>query len=215
MPKVIVPVGLNMGQDFTAADPGEQPARYWEVHLGGVPAYLTREEATAWAAAFLDPAKHASREVTRASLEAHLRAADDETTDPSPVVARLLERGLLVEFDPVNDSLESLFSRYQLYPLAQGFGNSPEQPRRYEIGFAGRALIDVDANVYAIWSYALTESSLWDACAGLAAGLDADLEPNEEPLGLTAEDLARDVAMSLPVLVTCGCGFLDPLFDSR
>lgn len=213
MSTVIVPVGLAMGRDYAAGDPGDDSAASWEVHLGDTPAYLTREEMLVWAAAFLEPERHANRAVNRASLAAKLAAGSEITADPETVMSRLVERGLLVEYDPVDGRLEELFRELQLVPLAQGNGNSPEQPGRYEIGFAGQTLIDVDPNVYAIWSYSFHERSLWDACAALATGLDEDLEPGEEPLGLTADEVARDVAMSLPLLVVTGCAFIDPVAE--
>lgn len=58
---------------------------------------------------------------------------------------------------------EATFRGLQLFPLVQGFGNSPEQPASYTIGLGGEPLVEVDANIYAIWSYALTEASLWDS----------------------------------------------------
>ncbi|MGH3095091.1 MAG: hypothetical protein ACRDMV_03725 [Streptosporangiales bacterium] len=211
MPKVIVPVGLNMGQDFAAEDPTDHPAAYWQVHFGTQSADLTTDEVKAWGAAFLDPAKHANHEVNRESLESRLRESNDGLADPSPVVSQLLDRGLLAEFDPVDGPLEDLFSRLQLFPLVQGLGNTPENPERYQIGIAGEPVVEVPANVYAIWSYSLTGRSLWHACSDLAEGVDADLAEGEEPLGLTADNVAREVGAALPVLVASGCGFLDPL----
>lgn len=211
MARVIVPVGLNMGQDFAACGSAERAPEYWQVHLGGEVVQLDADEVVAWGAAFMDPQQHAANEVDRQNLEARIRGLDNGLAEPSPVVSRLLERGLLVEFDPDGGQLEALFSGLQLFPLAQGMGNTPENLDRYEIGFAGNSLVEVGPNVYAIWSYAITEPSLWDACAGLAAGLDEDLEPGEQPYNLSAEDIAGDVAAALPVLVTGACAFLDPV----
>lgn len=214
MARVIVPVGLDMGQDFAASGSAEHAPEYWQVHLGGELVQLDADETVVWGAAFLDPQQHAVNEVNRQSLEARLRGMDRGPTDPAPTVTRLLERGLLIEFDPVGGPLEAMFRGLQLFPLAQGMGNTPEHVDRYSIGFGGRALVEVGPNVYSVWSYAITEQSLWDACAGLATGLDEDLAPGDHPYNLTTEDVAGDVAAALPGLVTSACAFLDPVGTS-
>ncbi|MGH3095088.1 MAG: hypothetical protein ACRDMV_03710 [Streptosporangiales bacterium] len=219
MPSVIVPVGLSLGQDFATRDPVERPSQYWHVRLGDDVVHLSMEETTAWGAAFLDPQAHADLRVTRTSLERHLQQNDigpaGRLEGPEKVVAGLLDRDLLVEFDPTDGALHPLFSRLRLCPLVQGIGNSPEDPSGYQIGIAGEPLVTVDANVFAIWSYGLTEQSLWDACTGLAEGVDADLPEGEEPLGLTADGLAGDVGAAIPALVAGGCAFLDPVGSAR
>lgn len=211
MATVIVPAGLNMGQDFGPGDPAERPSEFWQVHLGTVAADLTRDEVTVWGAAFVDVQRHANGEMNRAALAALVKENDADVDDPDAVVAGLVDRGLLVEYDPENGSVEGIFREHQMFPLVQGMGNSPEEPTGYELGIGGQTLVTVNADVYAVWSYALTCRSLWDACAELAQGLDEDLEPGEEPVGLTAEAVAAQVAAALPVLVVSGCCFLDPL----
>lgn len=213
MATVIVPVGLNMGQDFAEGNPATHPDTFWQVHLGTVSADLTADEVRAWGAAYADPVRHAELQVDRAAVEAALGDAGDGAVPPATTVGRLVDRGLLVEFDPdaAADSLERLFRAHQLLPLAQGLGNSPEDPSRYQIGIAGEPLVEVNGDVYSVWSYSLTGRSLWDACAALSAGIDRDLPPGEEQRNLTPGDVARDIAAALPVLVASGCAFLDPL----
>lgn len=211
MPTVIVPVGLNMGQDYTEGDPSEHPSQFWEVHLGTESADLTADEVKAWGAAFLDPQRHANHEFDRQHLERLLRENENGLADPTPVVDGLLDRGLLLEYDPQHAPWEKLFSELKLFPLVQGLGNTPEEPGVYQIGLAGEPIVTVNANVYAIWSYSLTSQSLWRACSDLATGVDEDLEPGQEPLGYTPEGVAAEVGAALPVLISSGCAFIDPL----
>ncbi|HEX6446600.1 MAG TPA: hypothetical protein VF053_16010 [Streptosporangiales bacterium] len=211
MPTVIVPVGLNMGQDFSSGNPAEHPSEFWEVHLGTESASLTPDEVRVWGAAFLDPQRHASHEFDRAHLEDLLRQGENGMADPAPVVDRLLERGLLLEYDTEAASWERLFGGMKLFPLVQGLGNSPEEPAVYQIGIAGEPIVSVNANVYAIWSYSLASPSLWQACTDLAEGIDEGLEPGQEPFGYTPDGVAGEVGAAIPVLVAGGCAFLDPL----
>lgn len=211
MPTVIVPVGLNMGQDFSSGDPAEHPSEFWEVHLGTEAASLTPDEVRTWGAAFLDPQRHANHEFDRGHLEELLRQGENQVADPSAVVDGLLERGLLLEYDTDDAPWEQLFAGMKLFPLVQGLGNSPEEPAVYQIGIAGEPLVSVNANVYAIWSYSLASPTLWQACTDLAEGIDEGLEPGEQPLGYTPDGIAGEVGAALPVLVAGGCAFLDPL----
>lgn len=210
MPTVIVPVGLNMGPDFADASPAGDTAGSWHVHLGSEAARLTADELRAWGTAFSDVQRHADHTFTREHLEQLLRQSADGDGDPAPIVSGLLDRGLLLEYDPADADWEALFDKVNLFPLVQGMGNSPEEPAAYQLGVGGEPILSVNANVYGIWSYSLTSRSLWSACAGLAAGIDQDLEPGEEPFGYTAAGIAAQVGAAIPLLVATGCAFLDP-----
>lgn len=207
---VIVPVGLRLGYEYFDVDPARFDEEELRVHFGDQLLELPDDEAAAWTAAFADPVRHARNEVTRDWLERKLRS-NPAVADPAAVVDRLLEQGLLVEFDPVAGPLEELFGSVQLYPLGDGLGNSPDDPRLYRIGDRGETRLAVPPEVYAIWSYSLTGRTLWSACADLAEGYDEDLQPGEEPAGFTAEEFARDVAAVLPALIASRCAFIDPL----
>lgn len=209
-PPVIVPVGFRLGYEFFEVDPARFDDEELRVHFGDQLLELPDDEAVAWSAAFDDPLRHAEHEVTRESLEADLRD-HPLVGDPADVVGRLLDRGLLVEFEPVEGPLEDLFRSVQLYPLGEGLGNSPDDPTMYRIGNRGETWLAVHPEVYLIWSYSLTGRSLWSACADLAEGYDEDLRPGEEPAGFTAEEFARDVAVVLPALIATRCAFIDPL----
>lgn len=214
MPTVIVPVGLVMGPEFGAEGLPDRDPESWEIHLGDEPQELTTDEFAAWAGAFRDPPRHAGLEVDRDGLEALLREGQEglagPMADPSPVVSKLLARGLLVEFDPVDGKLDEAFSSLRLLPQGQGLGNTEDAPTEYRIGFAGQPMTQVSANVYQLWSYSLTVPSLWDGCAFLA-GASAPPESTADPLYGQTDALAREVGVALPLLVSAGCAFLDPM----
>lgn len=212
-PPVIVPVGLPLGYDHSLGVPEDHPDTFFHVHLGLEYEDLTLEEFVAWGAAFADPVRHGRLEVTRAHLEERLRTAegDDRMAEPGPVVERLLERGLLVEFEPAEGPLEELFRAVQVFPLGDGMGNTAERPDMYHIGVSGESQVSVPPELYAIWSYAMTCGSLWEACVALAEGADEDLAPGEQPMLMAPEALARGMAGALPAMISAGCAFLDPL----
>lgn len=213
MPTVIVPVGFVMGPEFGAEGEPDRDPQYYEVHFGGEPQNLTVEEFAAWVAAFVDPPRHAELQVDRKSLEEFLRADDGIAgilADPGPIVAGLIERGLLVEYDPVQDSLRQLFGGLRLYPQGQGLGSTADDPGQYRIGFAGQPIASVSSNVYQIWSFAMTHRNLWEACANLAAAAQHP-PPDLEPVDVDTDAIAREVGSAIPMLVSAGAAFLDPL----
>jgi hypothetical protein len=100
MPSVIVPVGLNLGPSYRYATPPDPTPEYWEVRLGPESEELTADEFQVWGRSFLDPERHARLEVNRDTLRRDLIAAGNGPDDPDPVIDRLLERGLLTQYDP-------------------------------------------------------------------------------------------------------------------
>lgn len=214
MPTVIVPVGFIMGPEFGSDGPQDRPPQHYEVHFGGDPQDLSEEEFATWAGAFVDPTRHANLEVDRKALEEFLRNDDGlvgRMADPVPLVSALLERGLLIEFDPLEGDLQELFTNLRLFPQGQGLGSTPEDPALYRIGFGPQPVARVTSNVYQLWSYSLTFPALWDACVDMAEAANTELEPGEEPLGIQPVELAREVAAAIPLLVSSGAAFIDPL----
>lgn len=210
MPLVIVPAGLSMGPRYRYVRPPDPVPECYEVHLGDELVELTETEATVWAAAFVDPEHHAKLKVNRKTLIHHLQTAPTPVPDAPHLVDDLITRGLLVEFDPDGD-LEPVFRRHKLLPLAQGLGSTPEAPHEHRIGLAGQPILSVPNAVYGLWSFSFLLPDLWRACEYYAAADEEELEPGEEPLGLTAASIAREVAHNLPLLVATNCAFLDPV----
>ncbi|MEU1604036.1 hypothetical protein [Micromonospora matsumotoense] len=208
MPTVIVPVGLNLGPSYRYVTPPDPTPEYWEVRLGSDSEELTDEEFQVWGRAFLDPERHARLEVNRETLQRDVIAAGNGPANPGPVIDRLLDRGLLIEFDP-DGELEKAFRRIKLHPLAEGIGNTPEEPDRRLIGHNGQAHAKVNYTVYGMWAYSSSVGSLWDACADFEAGAKEQREAGEDVEAATAAEVASELAKTLPMLVASGCAFLD------
>jgi hypothetical protein len=209
MPTVIVPVGLNLGPSYRYTTPPDPTPEHWEVRLATEAEELTADEFQVWGRAFLDPERHARLEVTRDTLRRDVVAAGNGPTDPDPVIDRLLERGLLVEYDP-EGPLEKVFRRYKLFPIAEGMGNTPDEPDRYHIGHNGVSLVKVNYTVYGMLAFSSTVApSLWEACVDFQAGAVELREAGEDVDEAPAEEVAREIAITAPMLVASGCAFFD------
>lgn len=211
MPKLIVPVGLDLGPAYAADGPPERlPVRY-EVHLGATTIELDAVEYTVWRAAFEQTDAHFDLTHDRACLEAfardHGHAPTGLVPDPGPVVDRLLGLGLLAEFDPDGVGLDEFFGMYRLYPRAEGVGTDPDRSDLHLIGDEAKVFCAIPPNVFLAWADSVTAPSLWDACADIAS--DEHLDPGESPLGLTPVDVAGQVAASLPYLISTRSAWLD------
>lgn len=210
MPTVIVPVGLNLGPSYRYVTPPDPNPEYWEVRLGNESEELTDDEFQVWGRAFLDPERHARLEVTRETLQRDLLTAGAGPANPGPVIEQLLDRGLLIEFDP-DGELEKPFRRIKLHPLAEGMGNTPEEPDRRHIGHSGASLLQVTGVTYGLWAFSSIEPSLWEACIALDEDNQRDRQAGIDLERLTAQAAAHDVAVTIPALVASGCAFLDPV----
>ncbi|MEV4757558.1 hypothetical protein AB0J86_20935 [Micromonospora sp. NPDC049559] len=212
MSRVIVPVGLSMGPRYRYVRPPDPTPECYEIHLGDDLVELTEAEAAVWAASFVDAERHAKLKIDRKALIQYLQTVPRPEPRAEEIVDDLLSRGLLLEFDP-EGTLEAVFRRYKLLPLGEGLGSTPEEPHLHRIGHAGQAKAAVPIQVYSQWSYAYLHPSLWDACA-FYADESEEAEEGEELLNLTPEEVARDTAMNLPLLISTGCAFLDPIVTS-
>lgn len=209
MPTVIVPVGLNLGPSYRYVTPPDPNPEFWEVRLGNDSEELTDEEFQVWGRAFLDPERHARLEVTRETLHRDVLTAGKGLLDPGPLIDRLLDRKLLIEFDPDGD-LEKPFRRITLHPLAEGMGNTPEEPDRRLIGHNGQALVKVNYTVYNLWAYSSAVKSLWEACLIAIKLADEQRASGEDIDPMTVDELALDAARVIPMLIASGCAFLGP-----
>src|SRR5262245_9141824 len=158
MPTVIVPVGLSLGPSYRLVTPPDPDPEFWAVRLGTESEELNDDEFQVWGRAFLDPERHERLEVNRQTLRRDLVASGKGPTDPDPVIDRLLDRGLLVEFDP-DGPLEAVFRRLKLFPLAEGMGNTPEEPYRYHIGHNGVSHVKTTPLVVGLWAFSSHDES--------------------------------------------------------
>lgn len=212
MSTVIVPAGLSMGPRYRYVRPPDPTPECYEVHLGDDLVELTETEAAVWAAAFLYPDRHAKLSVNRESLVRMLETAPKPEPQAARYVDDLIARGLLVEFDPDGD-LRPVFSRHKLLPLAQGLGSTPDAPHQHRIGIGDQPLVALPAEMYGLWSFACLHPNLWDACVDFADESEEEAD-GEETLGLNPEDIARDLATNLPMLIAATCAFLDPIVEA-
>lgn len=209
MPRVIVPVGLSMGPRYRYVRPPDPIPECYEIHLGDDLIELTETEAAVWAAAFVDAERHAKLEVNRGSLIRLLETAPNPEPQAARLVDSLIARGLLVEFDTDGD-LEPVFRRHKLLPLGEGLGSTPEEPHLHRIGHAGQPKVAVPVDIYGLWSFSWRDPNLWRSCA-LYADDSENVAEGDEPSGATSDEVARDVAVHLPLLIAVSCAYLDPI----
>lgn len=209
MPVVIVPVGLSMGPSYRYATPPDPVPEYWEVRLGAESEELDADEFRVWGRAFLDPPRHERLEVNRQSVLRDAVAAGLGPADPVPVLERLVDRGLLLEYD-TDGPYEKVFRRIKLFPLAEGMGNTPEEPDLNHIGHNGVSLVKVSSVVFGLWAVSSLDASLWDSCVGMDGDNSQDIAGGMDLVRVTADDAARQIAGTLPMLISAGCAFLDP-----
>ena len=212
MSRVVVPVGFNMGAQHRYVRPPDPQPECFEVHLGADVVELEEDEASVYAFAFLDVGRHARLEHTRDWLVRALSTAPRPQQNAERLVTSLLDRGLLVEFDP-DGPLEDVFGRYRLFPTGEGMGTTPERPDHHRVGQLGNPLLTLPNTAYTMWAFSFLHANLWKACEYLAAADREDLEEGEEPLGLTPDGIAREVAANLPAIVATRSAFIDPAVE--
>ena len=90
-------------------------------------------------------------------------------------------------------------------------GTTPEEPEFRAHGPMGTPLVAVHNTAYVMWAFSFLHPDLWAASKYLAAGDIEELEAGEEPVGLTPEGVARELALDLPMMISTQCAFLDPV----
>lgn len=210
MPQVIVPVGFSLGPQHRYVRPPDPEPECWELHVGGDMVELTDDESSVYGAAYVDVEGHANLRVDRDALVKMLVTAPRPQPNAGQIVDSLVERGVLLEFDP-EGPLEDLFRRYRLFPTAEGMGSTPEEPHFHRMGHHNRALLAVNNNAYVMWAFSFLHPNLWEACAYLARADEEELEGDEKPIGMTTESVAREVALNLPMMIATQCAFIDPV----
>ncbi|MEQ4302660.1 hypothetical protein ABNF97_14875 [Plantactinospora sp. B6F1] len=212
MARVIVPVGFSLGPQHRYVRPADPEPETWTIHVGGDMVDLDSAEVGVYGAAFLDVEGHSKLRVDRDRLVESLLTAPNPEPDAARLVEGLIDRGLLLEFDP-DGPLEGLFRRYRLFPTAEGMGTTPEEPEFHQMGHHSRPLVAVHNDAYVMWAFSFLHPNLWEACDYFARADEEELEESEEPIGLTAEKVAREVAVNLPMMIATQCAFLDPVVE--
>lgn len=177
-PPVVFPVGHYTGVFHPAVG---APPKYHSLRIGQLAVTLPDERAFAvWAAAHRPPDQPAEP-WTRAAVVA---AARDRlgVDDPAPVLAELLDSGLLVEVTPGTPDAVDFARAHRVVPLMVGLGNTPDEPLRYGLGLFGMApVVRVSSLVYDVWQWGSLGASLWDVCQAFAqAGTEAEVSDPQE-----------------------------------
>lgn len=199
VPKIVVAVGRSSGPEYPAQG---QVAERHVIEASGNVFDVPAEAHLTWLSAFAEPDAHGAHAFTRERL-AEIADANG-VTDAAAMVDKLIRSNLLAEYEPGTASALDFLRAYKLYPMADGIGNSPEDPSMFGIGRDGKAVLSLEHDVYAFWSGSYREASMWDA----VVKFDKE-RPNDAPF--TTDELGHLFAGSVPVIVATRVGFLDPL----
>jgi hypothetical protein len=90
-------------------------------------------------------------------------------------------------------------------------GNTPDEPELRRIGHNGQPLLKVNGTVYGMWAFSASQGSLWRASADFEEGAREQRAAGAEVLATTADEVAREVAICIPMMIASGCAFLDPV----
>jgi hypothetical protein len=139
------------------------------VLLGGRPAVLDTDEHRVWTAALGDPRHPADLPWTAHHVATTARLPRPEV---DAVLRSLTERGLVVEVDPADPRPAA--RGLTLLPLAEGWGNTAQDPATFRYGLGGVELVSLPRLLHDGLSLAGRWPHLADAAAGLAAQAGTD-----------------------------------------
>lgn len=226
MSKVMVPVGLDLGPMYAADGPADRAPVHYEVHLGAESMDLDATRYTVWSAAFADADAQLNLKVDRSWLVDYLRDFGDQPVgrimDANQTIDELLDLGLLLEYDPAaGDEIADLFGRHRLLPRALGLGSTPQLSDMFGMGYDTSRFCEMPIDVYTVWAFGPTVPTLWDACDIFAEGVDSYLPPGDGQVSylspgngqvkLRTPEVVTSIAENLPLLLSTGSAFLDPL----
>jgi hypothetical protein len=157
------------------------PVKYHSLRIGRLAVTLPDERALAvWAAAHRPP-DQPDEPWTRAAVAEAARTRLG-VADPTPVLAELLDSGLLAEVTPGTPDAVDFARAHRVVPLMMGLGNTPEEPLRYGVGLFGYTpVVRVPSLVYDVWQWGSLGASLWDVCQAFAqAGAEAEVSDSHE-----------------------------------
>lgn len=202
MSLTILPVGKPLGACYPQTDPPAETPEFYEVHLGDGVEQLTDLEWAAFRGAYGQPDQHADHLVDR-DWVIKLLSNEVSASKVSAAVDSLLERGLLVEANLRGNTALEVIAGYRLIPTGVGVGNSPEDASLRWIGQQGEDMIGIPQLSFLVWTFSYRMPSMWHCCASFA-------ENPEAVDGATAEDMAMQIADSLPLIISTELGYLEP-----
>jgi hypothetical protein len=169
---LILPVGHCLGASWWP-DTGvveQQVRRGFEV------ARLAPEVFGVWALAHGVPDRSPAEVWTAGAV---LDLADElGVAEPEPLLAALLDDGLLVEVAPTEAARVGFARGHRMVPLMLGLGNTAEEQEVFQVGLPGRPLLGVPPVAYDLFAWAHLDPDLWTACQA-AAEINQRLRPDD------------------------------------
>ncbi|GAA4902127.1 hypothetical protein LX16_0300 [Stackebrandtia albiflava] len=202
MSMTILPVGKPLGACFAASEPPSEEPEFYEVHVGNEVEQLTPLEWFVYCGAYGDADQHADHLVDRDWLIKQL-ASEVSASKISAEIDGLLGRGLLLEANLRGNSAVDVLTGYRIVPTGVGISNSPQDPGLRWIGQHGEGMLGIPQLSFLVWAFSYRTNSMWDCCTMFAQNPDG-------VDGATAEDIAAQIADSLPSIVSMELGYLEP-----
>lgn len=202
MPKVIVPVGFDNGSRYSMNSVAGDEPEYFEIVNHSRGATLPKDAYSVWLSCFVVPQEHIDLTFNRERL---IQLAAREGFDATDTVRRLINTGVLIEYETGTESALEMLRNHQLFACAEGMGSTDEMPALFQIGKLGKILLEVRSEVYHFWSSSFSRPTLWDAVASYSKHRHADA-----PFS-TPEELGYMLAESIPMLVGARCAHLQPV----
>jgi hypothetical protein len=202
MSMTILPVGKPLGARFPSADPPADEPDFYEVHVGNEVESLSPMEWFVYYGAYADPDQHADHLVDRDYLIKSL-SNEISASKISAEIDTLLSRGLLIEANLRGNSALDVLTGYRLIPTGVGISNAPDNPDLRWIGQHGESLLGIPQLSFLVWAFSYRTTSMWECCEMFA----------EDPASIddaTAQDMAAQIADSLPSIVSLELGYLEP-----
>lgn len=169
---------------------------------------LPEELYLVWRAAHGAPDHPATRPWTAADVTALAARSQVPAAAVGPALAELGRRGLVAEVGTEGAGRAAFARRHTLVPLAEGLGNTPEQPTVFSYGFAGRPLVQLPRMLYETVALAHRWPDLSAACTGLAGfAAAAGLAQRD---ATDADRLLASLVGALPVLCSLHVVHLAP-----
>ncbi|CAM3371923.1 hypothetical protein [Stackebrandtia soli] len=198
----ILPVGKPLGACFPASDPPAEEPDFYEVQVGDEVQQLSPLEWYVYNGAYGEPEQHAEHLVDRDWLIKNL-SNEISASKVSAELDGLLSRGLLLEANLHGHSAQDVLTGYKIIPTAVGISNSPDDPNLRWIGQHGEGLLGIPQLSYLVWAFSYRTNSMWDCCEMFAQNPDS-ID------GATANDMAAQIADTLPSIISMELGYLEP-----
>ncbi|WP_163512154.1 hypothetical protein [Fodinicola acaciae] len=195
---IILPVGFDLGI-WHAADATE--VEHYEIVLGNDTVELPPPAYRTWVLAFADVPAHQDLTFTRERLVKLAAAGVDPVEQIVDDIDRLIETGLLTEFEPETASAIEFLQTHRLFPLGSGMGSRADRPDLFRIGRGGDVQVEVHYDIYAIWGLSWPDRCIWDYVQHF----------NDRNGPLNTEQTGQLFVQAVPMLVAMQLAHLQPV----